>query len=808
MNRYICIHGHFYQPPRENPWLEAIEVQESAYPFHDWNARITAECYAPNAASRILDPERRIVKIVNNYSRISFNFGPTLLAWLQSEAPNTYQSILEADQESRKLFSGHGSAIAQSYNHMIHPLANARDKATQVRWGIRDFEHRFGRFPEGMWLPESAVDVASLELLAEHGVRFTILAPSQARRIRKIGTENWQDVSNQDIDPRRAYVCNLPSGRSIAIFFYDGPISRAIAFEKLLDQGDRFVNRLLEAFSESDGSPQLVHFATDGETYGHHHRFGDMALAFALDTLQSGDRVQITVYGEFLEKHPPAFEVEVQEDTSWSCVHGTGRWSVDCGCRTGGQESWNQAWREPLRAALDWLRDSVAPLFEAKAGELLRDPWAARDAYINVILDRSTESLHRFFDAHAARETSPEEQVTALKLLELQRHAMLMYTSCGWFFNELSGIETVQVIAYAGRVLQLAQELFNVSIEGAFLERLALAKSNLAEHSDGRAIYGKFVKPAIVNLDRVIAHYAVSSLFHQYPARSRIYCYEVDREDYSTLEAGRPKVAIGRAQVTSVITRESAEMTFGVLYLGDLNLTGGVRKFRGEEAYRTFSQELTEPFNRSDYPAVIRLLDRELGSLSFSIKSLFRDEQRRILVAIWNDTLEEAEGISRQLYDRYVPLMRFHAELGIPLPRTLRLAAEFALNMHLRRSLEKRELPVKQIEAILNEAKHSRVEFDPETVSYSLIETVNGMVQHLAEKPQSLQLLRKLNKTLEVVLNLPFVIDLWNAQNTYYRMLQDTRPQFEEQARNGDGEAKDWLEQFRALGDKLAVRES
>lgn len=808
MDRYICIHGHFYQPPRENPWLEAVELQDSAYPFHDWNARITAECYAPNAASRILDAQGRIVKIVNNYARMSFNFGPTLLAWLETESPETYRTILEADQESRRLFSGHGSAIAQAYNHMILPLANRRDKLTQVRWGIRDFEHRFGRFPEAMWLPETAVDIESLEILAEHGIRFSLLAPSQAKRIRRMGQQEWDDVSGARIDPTRAYLCNLPSGRSITIFFYDGPISRAIAFEKLLETGERVVNRLTQGFSDDRGWPQLVHIATDGETYGHHHRFGDMALAYTLDTIQGNGQRRLTIYGEYLDKHPPDHEVQIEERTAWSCSHGVGRWSVDCGCHGGGEPDWNQSWREPLRAALDWLRDTLVPLYEQRAAELFRDPWAARDDYINVILDRSEESVHRFLDAHAVRPLNQEETVTALKLLELQRHAMLMFTSCGWFFSELSGIETVQVIAYAGRTVQLAEQLFSIPVEEPFLERLALAKSNLAEYPDGRAIYNRFVKPAMVNLLRVGAHYTVSSLFTPYPAQARVYCYEVEREDYSVLEAGRPKVAIGRAHVMSVITREAAELTFGILYLGDLNLTGGVREFRGEEAYRSLSRELIEPFNRADYPAVIRILDQELGALSFSIKSLFRDEQRRILSAIWNDTLAEAEGVSRQLYDRYVPLMRFHSELGIPLPKTLRLAAEFALNMHLRRALEKRELPVQQIEALLQEARQSGTQFDPETVSYALIETIDGMVQHLSQKPQSLSLLKKLNQILEIVASLPFSVNLWDAQNVYYRMLQDTVPEFQQQAEQGNEEAREWLQQFRALGDKLAVRES
>ncbi|HEV2846570.1 MAG TPA: DUF3536 domain-containing protein, partial [Thermoanaerobaculia bacterium] len=460
MQRYLCIHGHFYQPPRENPWLEAVEVQDSAYPYHDWNERVTAECYAPNAASRILDGERRIERIVNNYSRISFNFGPTLLTWLEQKEPEVYRSILEADALSQGRFSGHGSAIAQGYNHIIHPLANRRDKKTQILWGLADFERRLGRKAEGMWLPETAVDLESLELMAEAGVRFTILEPHQARRVRPKAAKGkceWQDVGGGRIDTTIPYEAVLPSGQRIAIFFYNGGISRAVAFEGLLVSGERFADRLLSGVPQDPDRDRLVHIATDGETYGHHHRYGEMALSYALHHIESNGLARLTNYGEFLEAHPPDHEVEIVENTAWSCAHGVGRWREDCGCHTGGGPGWNQAWRAPLRRALDWLRDELSPLYEKAASELFPDPWAARDAYIDVILDRSKASVH---------------SGRALQLLELQRHLMLMYTSCGWFFNDLAGIETVQILQYAGRAVQLAERLFETPVEEGFLRLL------------------------------------------------------------------------------------------------------------------------------------------------------------------------------------------------------------------------------------------------------------------------------------------------------------------------------------------------
>jgi len=579
--RFICIHGHFYQPPRENAWLDAVELQDSAYPYHDWNERITAECYAPNASSRILDAQDQIVKIVNNYAGISFDFGPTLLSWLDRSAPETYRAVLDADRASRQRFSGHGSAMAQAYNHIILPLANSRDKRTQIVWGIRDFELRFGRFPEGMWLPETAVDIDSLEILAEQGILFTVLEPHQAARVRLIGEEMWSDVSGGRIDPTMAYRIVLPSGRSMALFFYDGPISRAVAFENLLSRGEYFAHRLTSAFESHRDRAQLVNIATDGETYGHHHRRGDMALAYALHTIETQGLARLTNYGEFLELHPPAHEVEIVPFTSWSCIHGVERWRSDCGCRTGGEGSWNQQWREPLRSALDWLRDELITVFEREAAPLLSFPWAARDAYVDVVLDRDDAAIASFIRSHAARDLSSPEVVRSLMLLEMQRHAMLMFTSCGWFFNEVSGIETIQVLQYAARALQLASDLGAPGLDDGFLSRLEKAQSNLAEHGNGAQIYERAVIPAMVDMQRVGAHHAVTSLFEIPKPKQMVYGYEVTTMDFSQFEMGRSKVALGRVEVLSEITRETVDLTFGVLYLGDIHLTGGLRLYPG-----------------------------------------------------------------------------------------------------------------------------------------------------------------------------------------------------------------------------------
>ena len=806
MERYICIHGHFYQPPRENPWLEAIEVQDSAYPYHDWNERITAECYATNAKSRILDERNRIIQIINNYAKISFNFGPNLLAWLEEKAPDVYDAILEADQEGQKVFSGHGSALAQAYNHMILPLANRQDKYTQVLWGLRDFEHRFGRKPEGMWLPETAVDLETLDVMAEHEIRFTILAPHQAHRVRRIGDERWKEVVGAKIDPTMAYILNLPSGRSIVLFFYDGHISRAVAFEGLLKSGESFVQRLVGGFSEKRTWPQIVHIATDGETYGHHHRFGDMALAFAIQSIESKNLARLTNYGEYLEKCPPTHEVEIFENTSWSCSHGVERWRSDCGCNSGRHPDWYQAWRAPLRGALDWLRDSLAPQYETGARQFLKDPWGARDDYIQIILDRSPENVEDFLKEHATRMLHEEEKVTVLKLLELQRHTMLMYTSCGWFFDELSGIETVQVIQYAGRAIQLAQEVYGDALESRFLELLSDAKSNIKKQSDGGQIYEKLVKPAMVSLKKVAAHYAMSSLFDEYTQRTPIYCYTVDQEDYQSSEAGRAKLVLGRAMVISEIIRESAHLCFGVLHLGDHNLDCSIGDYQTEDTYQALVGKVSEAFERADFPETIRLLDKHFGESTYSLTSLFHDERRRILDIILESTLADAETIYRQIYETNAPLMRFLRDSGTPAPKALCAAVEVVLNADLRRAFENEDFSPEQIDTLLDELGSEGITLDEETLEYTVRRNLERLGEQLSRDPAELAVLQKLEAGVSISSSLPFQVNLWKVQNFFYDLLQTVYAEFKTKADQGDKRAQQWVNCFTALGEKLSVR--
>src|SRR6516162_9926080 len=799
MDRYLCIHCHFYQPPRENPWLESIELQDSAYPYHDWNERITAECYAPNAASRILGPDDRITRIVNNYARISFNVGPTLLSWMADRAPETYQAILDADRESQLRYSGHGSAIAQVYNHMIMPLANRRDKQTQVVWGIRDFQYRFHRDPEGMWLAETAVDLESLEVLAANGIKFTVLAPYEAKAERRVTTPKFKNVEGGKIDPTRPYICNLPSGRSINLFFYDGPISRAVAFEGLLSDGERFANRLIGGFTDRRGWKQLMHIATDGETYGHHHNKGEMALSYALDYIESNKLAQLTNYAEYLTINPPTHEVEIVENTAWSCSHGVGRWNTDCGCNSGGKHGWNQSWRAPLRNALDHLRDSLIDPYQTKASELLLDPWLARDEYVNVVLDRSDATLNTFLTAHARRGLSEEEIGTVLSLLEMQRHAMLMYTSCGWFFDEVSGLETVQVIMYAGRMLQLAQRLFPDHHEETFRNLLQDANSNLPEFGDGAQIFDRFVKPAQVDLSAVVAHYAIASMFQLTGNGDLSRAYELQPIEDIRLESGRARLALGATHVRSRITRRHRDVSFGVLYFGDHNIVAGVRVYPGDAEFQSIAHEVSDPFKSADLPGTMRLLDHHFSGAGYTLKSLFRDERQKVVSKLLATTMAEAETAYRQMYERNAPLMGFLTSMGATLPTILNRTAEFVLNTSLRKEFMAEELDLERVRSLIDAAAREKIQWDAPWLGYALTKRFSRMADDLALKPRG-DPLQRFNQAVDLVRSLPFEVDLAHVQNVYYQLQQHVYPVV---STEGTDDSKQWIADFSALGQKL-----
>ena len=808
---FICIHGHFYQPPRENPWLETVETQDTAAPYHDWNERICAECYAPNGAARVVNAKNQITRIVNNYARISFNFGPTLLSWLKENAPRTYRMVLDGESRSRQRNRGHSSAMAQVYNHMILPLANARDRATQIRWGIADYENSFGAPPEGMWLSETAADNATLEALATNGIRFTVLAPHQCKRIRPIksdgsrGDGNWTNTPDATVDTTHPYLVRFASGASIAIFFYNGPIARAIAFEGLLDSGDNFIARLKGGFKDS-AQPQLMHVATDGESYGHHHKYGEMALAYAMRLLEQDKTVKLTNYAAFLKQFPPEFECEIVENTSWSCMHGVERWRSNCGCN-GGRAGWNQEWRAPLRKALDELRDALVPLTAQDGSSLFRDVWAARDAYIQVVLDRSGESADRFFAAHQAHPLSEDERIRALELMEMQRHAQLMYTSCGWFFDDIAGIETVQVIAYAARVLQLASQIFGqraAPLEPAFLVRLAEARSNDPAAGDGAGIYRKCVGTQELHLEQVAAHYAISSVFSTFADETELFCYRVRRISYEIYTSGRGRLALGRVHVASSITGHAQSFSFAVLHFGDQNITAAVKAYSGADAaaFEAFSADAAGHVQRADFPEVIRLLDRFYGHADYSLTSLFTDEQRRIVQLILNSTLWDIENSLTTIYQDHASLLHYLSQAGLPKPPALTLAAGFAINAGLRRVLEIEPVDLAQLRSFLTLAKSDQVPLETATLSYIADLRMKRAMVELQMSSGSLEMLDRALALARTLAELPFEVNLWQAQNIWFEIQRTsghtpTALAAEDRPR--------WEKEFDELGACLAI---
>lgn len=782
---FLTVHGHFYQPPRENPWLESIELQDSALPFHDWNARISSECYNPNSVSRIVDNKNQILDVVNNYSLISFNFGPTLLSWLEVHSPKTYERIIEADRQSLEEHSGHGNAIAQVYNHIIMPLANERDKYTQVIWGIKYFQYSFGRRPEGIWLAETAVDDATLRVLADCCLQFTVLSPYQALKVRPLGKDNnndWVDVSWGNIDPGQAYRYYLKDGtdRYVDLFFYDGSISKSVAFENLLNNGDKFINRIKDGISNARNYNQLVHIGTDGESYGHHTHFGDMALAYALKKKAGELGFKLTNYGEYLEKNPPVYEVGIKEGSSWSCSHGVGRWKEDCGCSTGGKAGWNQRWRKPLREALDWLRDELTVIYEKHAEKYLKNPWKTRNRYIDVILDRNTLTMEHFFSHESCKKLTPQEMSETIKLVEMQRQAMLMYTSCGWFFAEISGIETAQILKYAARAMQIAEEFAEIDLETKFLEKLEEAKSNISQYGTGKDIYLKFVKPSIVSIKQVVSHWAISSLFEEYAEETEIYCYNVKSLDYRKAKKGNTTFLIGRIEISSKITLEHHDMIFALLHFGGEDFHCVIRGFAGSAEYNKIKEHLLNKYYSLPLTEVIRGLDEHFGKEYFTLKDLFLEERRKIINILIQDQLENFASTYKSLYNQGKGPMMQLVELGLQIPSEFKIAAEYTLSDSFNKIiLEGEDIgnadSLREAFEINSEAKKLGITLDRKLAEKAYSVYINEKVKDLYYnmEPQSCA---DIIGVLALTKELKLTLDLFEAQNTYFNTIHNKIP--------------------------------
>ncbi len=797
--KYICIHGHFYQPPRENAWLESVESQDSAAPFHDWNDRINFECYAPNTAARILDEERNILNIVNNYTNISFNFGATLLSWMETADPDTYAAILEADRLSLQKYDGHGAAIAQVHSHLIMPLANERDKKTQIAWGIADFTHRFGRHPEGMWLAETAVDTDTLEALAAQNIKFTILAPRQAKAVRRVGSDaTWREGS---VDTRQPYLCQLPSGKSIALYFYDGDISQSVAFNGLLNNGKGFAKRLLEGFSPTD-APQLVNIATDGESYGHHHRYGEMALADCLYYIEQNNLAQLTNYGQYLSLFPPQLEVQIHENSSWSCVHGVERWRADCGCCSGGRPDWNQKWRKPLRDTLNWLRDAIAPIYEFEAQKLLTDPWKARDEYASVMVDRNEETTTAFLKKFALRPLSESDKIQILRLLEMQRDTLLMFTSCGWFFDEISGIETNQILQYALRAVQFAAQTSRVDLHEQFVQKLAAAPSNV--YPNGAFSYQKNVLPSSVDLTRVGMHYAVVSLFEKFPQKLTLFNYTATSELFERIEAGNQKLAVGRTVVKSKITYSDKHFSFAVLYLGQQNIIGNISINMSRDVFDEMQSRISAAFRGNDLGEVIGIMQRYFGSqTTYTLWHLFSDEKRKLLHNLTEKNLRHAETALREFYNDNYQLMATMQQSNILVPDAYKNAVQFIVNTDLHRYFEQDVMGQEELQRLTDEFKKWGIEFsNKQSLKLTAGERIFEEIRKIDRGSSSIEHLQLLNFIAERLEQIGVKLNNWKSQNQYFSMIKAHR--------NGEWWWIDepWRLAFAKLGAWLKVKSS
>ncbi len=789
---YVVIHGHFYQPPRENPWIEKIEEETSAQPFHDWNARIATECYTPNSRARTYDGQGRILDIINNYEYISFNFGPTLLSWLENHAPPTYRRLQEADQRSLSRL-GHGNAIAQAYNHVILPLANPRDRKTQIVWGLKDFSYRFRRAAEAMWLPETAVDYPTLADLVAHGLKYVILSPYQALKVRPLSGGPWQPVQGQTLDSTQAYRCFLPDVTGdpdkrnyIDVFFYNGEVAAEVSFGDLLKDSYRFCARLGQAFSPDLPRPQLLSVATDGENYGHHKKFGELALAHALAEVLPQKGFTLGNYASFLELAPPQMMVELflgtkGEGSSWSCAHGVGRWKEDCGCATGGHPTWNQKWRTPLREAFDFLNERLALIFTREGEKYFSDPWAARNAYIEVILDRREEVVAAFMAQYGVPGLNRSDWVPALKLLEMQRHALLMYTSCGWFFDDLAGLETRQVLKYAARALQLGQDFTSEPLEPPFLKRLARAVSNIPEEGTGRQIFERRIKPTMVDFPKVVNQWVISWLKdHDRQCPAAIYHYRAEAMAPEVKTHASLTLAVGRLRLTSGITRESQLLAFFTVHLGSYLYRTQVQPYPLPQEFLALKHELFQVLEQTPED-LMPLMARRLGERYYTVHDIFQEEKEQIFQDLLEANREETLNQIAHYFEEAKPLLTAMAAEHLHLPRLYRALAEITLNRRLVQLLRHLQLEPahllssQEISTLIQEAALMGLKLESREGGEILCRILHRLLQELANDCCT-SAATTLSDFLSLLKRIPITVELSEAQNAFFALMLEHFP--------------------------------
>ncbi len=877
---FVVIHGHFYQPPRENPWTQSIPRQESAAPYHDWNERITSECYKPNTRSRVMDGHGHILSLENNFAHLNFNVGPTLFAWLEQHAPEVYRKILAADAQSCQQQQGHGNAIAQVYNHIMLPLANTRDAITQILWGIREFRHRFGRAPESIWLPETGINDETVNLLIEQGLKYVILSPTQAQSVRKIGEDAWHDVSGNGIDiaqpyrlfkkenasaasPRKHAPINDPhapelqenndeangteairysSDQYIDAFFYDGGLSSEISFSHLLQNTNLFAQKIQEAAARSSAPRVLVHVATDGEIYGHHERSGDMSLAALLTNKLPSMQVEVTNYSRFLALCPPKMQVELKpgseegEGTSWSCSHGVGRWYRDCGCAVDSPAGWNQEWRTPLREAFDLLRDGLAELFEEKGRTVLRDPWAARNDYIEYVLDPSDNTLKTFFERHAEHPLNEEEQSLALRLLEAQKYSMFTYTSCGWFFNDVSGLEPVQNMRYAARAIQLVEGLAAPDLEANMLDALENAVSNMPQYGTGKTMYLNYVKPDIYTPERAVNHLLLTTQIQQKPSSKasakhplkklagrqehsvHIYalrCQKIQSwqelagksqaaaEDASGEERGNGAMFSGVIEAKDTMTKHASTLLFTTFDDANEQPVSYLKRLQNAEEAESFFAAISQ--RGSDAPQeAIRLLEQR-GLTRYTLNDLYHDDREQVFGHVLQEYAHHVEDHIETVYTESVELLDSLTKASLHVPAALHASVEFALTYHA--MIEMERLYSKEVgeyspavlratlEKILHLGNVHRLSLDMGLLRNRLTDALRQYIERLSRRFLSLQnrghdaldvktwenfltLLRDTFGLVEQAETIGVAIDKTEIQNMAHDILEDAVPRY------------------------------
>lgn len=847
MDRYLCIHGHFYQPQRANPWLETIEMQGDAYPWHDWNEKINAECYMVNGSAHLLDSQNKLIKIFNNYSKISFNFGPTLLSWIKMHDRKTYASIINADIAGRSVFSGHGNAIAQIYNHVIMPLASKQDKIIEVAWAISDFEANFGRKPEGIWLSETAVDTETLEILADFGIKFTILSPNQAKQTRKIAknpeSTSWFDVSDGSINTRMPYICRLPKDSSISIFFYDDSLSNKVSFGELLKNGETFAKNITGLPISKQELPEIIIIASDGETYGHHHQFGEMALSYCLDYIESKKLAKITVFGEYLQKYPPLYEVRIIENSSWSCDHGIHRWKQDCGCSSGSEQhpDWKQKWRAPLRGAIDWLARTNSSIYIGEVQKYLKPYIDSSDeavkSFISIMDNRTGKSAEKFFSLFLKNPLEKPGRITFLKLLEAYRQCLLMQSSDGWFFDDISRIESIQILRHACRTMEILKDVTGRDLEPEFLKILKIAKSNLPEYGDGKSIYLLYVKKASSDFIKISARLALEILVSGEKEISdvcNIYSFEASEITYERIHMHDCTFIIGSAAVISKLTLESKNVIFAAYRYKNKNILNSanmsafaktstddntleipsismqLRKFLESANKQNNADDFMDYANTGrDLSAIKDYLAKRFAGKLFTISDFIKDEQIDIvekMMASHNSSIYPQMANILNEYKETLNDFKEKKMLNYFMDGIFPNIYEFFGEYMLYNIIKKPGLSQKDIFEMnwISEKIGIVNLINLESLGIISTKKLNETIESFSVEPENMESLKNLADFFDIIVKLKIPLNIWKSQNMIFEIKENIYSLKAIEARTSN-KSMAWLSYFEKVLGHLNI---